>query len=147
RSAFHRGFNAIYDRIERAYAGLVQHMARHAGVMTIIAFIIIALAGWGLARLPTGFLPIEDQGFVLVAVQLPDGASLDRTQAALNQVAKIARPDPAVEHVVTIAGVSALDNNAVLANAGVAYVVFKDWSERADFRVLYPRLSAALSAV
>ena len=147
RSAFHRGFNAIYDRIERAYAELVQHMARHAGVMTIIAFIIIALAGWGLARLPTGFLPIEDQGFVLVAVQLPDGASLDRTQAALNQVAKIARPDPAVEHVVTIAGVSALDNNAVLANAGVAYVVFKDWSERADFRVLYPRLSAALSAV
>jgi hydrophobic/amphiphilic exporter-1 (mainly G- bacteria), HAE1 family len=147
RSAFHRGFNAVYDRLEQAYAGLVRHMARHAGVMTIIAFIIIILAGWGLARLPTGFLPTEDQGYVLVAVQLPDGASLDRTQNALDEVAKIARPDPAVEHVVTIAGVSALDNNAVLANAGVAYVVFKDWSERPDLRVLYQRLSTALSAV
>jgi hydrophobic/amphiphilic exporter-1 (mainly G- bacteria), HAE1 family len=147
RSAFHRGFNAVYGRIEHAYAELVRHMARHAGVMTIIAFIIIAFAGWGLARLPTGFLPTEDQGYVLVAVQLPDGASLDRTQNALDEVAKIARPDPAVEHVVTIAGVSALDNNAVLANAGVAYVVFKDWSERPDLRVLYPRLSAALNAI
>ena len=147
RSAFHRGFNAIYGRIERAYAGLIRHMARHAGGMTIIAVVIIALAGWGLARLPTGFLPTEDQGFLLVAVQLPDGASLDRTQAALNEVAKIARPDPAVEHVVTIAGVSALDNNAVLANAGVIYLVLKDWGERANLSVLLPRLSAALGAV
>jgi len=147
RSAFHRGFNAVYGRMERAYAGLVRHVAGHAWAMTIIAVIIIALAGWGLSRLPTGFLPSEDQGFLLVAVQLPDGASLDRTQAALNQVAKIVRPDPAVEHVVTIAGVSALDNNAVLANAGVIYLVLKDWSERAKLSVLLPRLSATLGAV
>jgi hydrophobic/amphiphilic exporter-1 (mainly G- bacteria), HAE1 family len=147
RSAFHRGFNAVYGRVEQAYAGLIRHMADHAGVMTIIAFIIIALAGWGLARLPTGFLPTEDQGYVLVAVQLPDGAALGRTQTALDDVSKIARADPAVDHVVTIAGVSALDNNAVLANAGVAYVVFKDWGERANLRVLYPRLSAALIGV
>jgi hydrophobic/amphiphilic exporter-1 (mainly G- bacteria), HAE1 family len=147
RSAFHRGFNAVYGHIERAYAGLIRHVAHHAGAMTIIAIIIIALAGWGLSRLPTGFLPTEDQGFVLVAVQLPDGASLDRTQASLDEVAKIARPDPAVEHVVTIAGVSALDNNAVLANAGVIYLVLKDWSERPNLSVLLPRLSATLGAV
>jgi HAE1 family hydrophobic/amphiphilic exporter-1 len=103
--------------------------------------------GWGLARILTGFLPIEDQGYLLVAVQLPDGASLERTQQALSDVSKIAHADDAVDHVVTIAGVSALDNSAVLANAGVAYVVLKDWSKRANLLVLFPRLSKALDAV
>jgi hydrophobic/amphiphilic exporter-1 (mainly G- bacteria), HAE1 family len=144
---FYRGFNAVYGRLENAYSGLIRRMANHAGAMAIIAFVVIALAGWGLARIPTGFLPIEDQGYLLVAVQLPDGAAMDRTQAALDEVAKIAHADSAVEHVVTIAGVSALDNNAVLANAGVVYVVLKDWSERPNLRVVLPRLSAALNRV
>jgi hydrophobic/amphiphilic exporter-1 (mainly G- bacteria), HAE1 family len=147
RNFFYRGFNAVYSRIERGYAALIQRMVTRAGLMAIIAFVIIALAGWGLSRVPTGFLPIEDQGYLLVAVQLPDGASLERTQETLGQVSTRARADPAVDHVVTIAGVSALDNSAVLANAGVAYVVLKDWSERADLRVLFPRLSGELSSV
>ena len=147
RNFFYRGFNAVYGRLERGYASLITRMAGHAGVMTIIAFIIIALAGWGLSRIPTGFLPIEDQGYLLVAVQLPDGASLERTQAVLGQVENIAHADDAVDHVVTIAGVSALDNSAVLANAGVAYVVLKDWSQRANLLVLFPRLTKAFAAV
>jgi hydrophobic/amphiphilic exporter-1 (mainly G- bacteria), HAE1 family len=147
RNFFYRGFNAVYGRLERGYASLIARMAGHAVVMTVIAFIIIALAGWGLARIPTGFLPIEDQGYLLVAVQLPDGASLERTQAVLGQVSKIAHADDAVDHVVTIAGVSALDNSAVLANAGVAYVVLKDWSQRANLLVLFPRLTKAFAAV
>ncbi len=60
---------------------LIGRMVSRAGLMTIVAFVIIAVAGWGLARVPTGFLPIEDQGYLLVAVQLPDGAALERTQA------------------------------------------------------------------
>jgi hydrophobic/amphiphilic exporter-1 (mainly G- bacteria), HAE1 family len=147
RNFFYRGFNAGYSRVERAYASLIRHMVDHAGVMTIIAFIIIAAAGWGLARIPTGFLPIEDQGYLLVAVQLPDGASLERTQKALSDVSKIAHADDAVDHVVTIAGISALDNSAVLANAGVAYVVLKDWSKRVNLLVLFPRLSKAFDTV
>jgi len=147
RNFFYRGFNAVYGRIERGYAALIHRMVSHAGLMATIAFVIIALAGWGLARVPTGFLPIEDQGYLLVAVQLPDGASLERTQTTLGQISTIARADPAVNHVVSIAGVSALDNSAVLANAGVAYVVLKDWSERANLLVLFGRLSKALSTV
>jgi hydrophobic/amphiphilic exporter-1 (mainly G- bacteria), HAE1 family len=147
RNFFYRGFNAVYGRVERGYAGLIGRMVSRAGLMTAIAFVIIALAGRGLARIPTGFLPIEDQGYLLVAVQLPDGASLERTQTTLGQISTIARADPEVDHVVTIAGVSPLDNSAVLANAGVAYVVLKDWSERADLRVLFPRLAGKLSAV
>jgi HAE1 family hydrophobic/amphiphilic exporter-1 len=96
---------------------------------------------------PTGFLPIEDQGYVIAAIQLPDGAALDRTQQALDQVSTIARRDPSVDQVLTIAGVSALDNNATLANAGVAYLVLKDWSVRDDLRTVFPRLSQALNAI
>ena len=147
RNAFYRAFNAAYGRLERGYARLVRHMVTHAGVMTLVAFAIMALAFWGLARVPTGFLPIEDQGYVLVSVQLPDGASLARTQAALDQASIIARKDASVAQVISIAGVSALDNNATLANAGVAYVVLKDWSQRDDLRAVFARLAPALDAV
>jgi len=147
RNAFYRGFNAIYARLESKYAGLIGRMAEHAGLMTIVAFAIMALAFWGLARVPTGFLPIEDQGYLLVAVQLPDGAALSRTQAAMQQVAAIAGKDDAVDRVITIAGVSALDNNATLANAGVAYLVLKDWSERDGLLKIFGRLSQSLGAI
>jgi len=147
RNAFYRGFNAAYARLERGYTGLIRHMVTHAGLMTLIAFAIMGLAFWGLARVPTGFLPIEDQGYVLVSVQLPDGAALARTEAALDQVSTIARKDPSVAQVISIAGVSVLDNNATLANAGVAYVVLKDWSERDDLRTVFARLAPALDGV
>ena len=147
RNAFYRAFNAGYGRLERGYASLIRHMVTHAGAFTLVAFAIMGLAFWGLARVPTGFLPIEDQGYVLVRVQLPDGAALARTQATLDQVSTIARKDSAVAQVISIAGVSALDNNATLANAGVAYVVLKDWSERDDLRAVFARLTPALDAV
>src|SRR5215467_12219527 len=147
RNPFYRAFNAGYGRLERGYASLIRHMVTHAGAFTLVAFAIMGLAFWGLARVPTGFLPIEDQGYVLVSVQLPDGAALARTQATLDQVSTIARKDSAVAQVISIAGVSALDNNATLANAGVAYVVLKDWSERDDLRAVFARLTPALDAV
>jgi HAE1 family hydrophobic/amphiphilic exporter-1 len=147
RNVFYRAFNAGYARLERGYAGLIHHMVIHAGAITVIAFAIIGLAFWGLARVPTGFLPIEDQGYLLVSVQLPDGAALARTQAALDRVSTIARKDPSVAQVISIAGVSVLDNSATLANAGVAYVVLKDWSERDDLRTVFTRLAPALDAV
>jgi hydrophobic/amphiphilic exporter-1 (mainly G- bacteria), HAE1 family len=147
RNVFSRGFNAVYARVERGYVGFVHRMVSRAGVMTFLALIIIAIAGWGLARVPTGFLPIEDQGYLLAIVQLPDGAALERTQKALDQVSAIAGADPAVAHVVTIAGISALDNNAVLANAGASYIVLKEWSVRDDLRTLFGRLSRELGAV
>ena len=97
--------------------------------------------------MPTGFLPIEDQGYVLVSVQLPDGASLARTQQAMQQVSDIAGKDPSVAQVIAIAGISVLDNSATLANAGVAYVVLKDWADRDDLRSIVGRLEGALDAV
>ncbi|HVY59695.1 MAG TPA: multidrug efflux RND transporter permease subunit [Xanthobacteraceae bacterium] len=150
RNAFYRGFNAVYDRAERGYAALMRRMVAHSGLMVVIALVIVALAGYGLSRVPTGFLPIEDQGYLIATVQLPDGASLERTQKALDHAAQIARQTPGVDQVVTIAGVSALDNNSALSNAGVAYIVLKDWGERGagqDLRSLFVELNRSLGAV
>jgi HAE1 family hydrophobic/amphiphilic exporter-1 len=130
RNFFFRGFNAVYDRFERGYSRVIGSMVARSGLMCVIALAVIGGAGYGLSRIPTGFLPIEDQGYVLVMVQLPDGASLVRTQRVLDQVSEIAGKNPAVENVIAISGVSALDNNSTLPNAGVAYVVLKDWSVR-----------------
>jgi hydrophobic/amphiphilic exporter-1 (mainly G- bacteria), HAE1 family len=147
RNVLYRAFDAAYARAERGYVNLIRRMVSRAGVMTAVALAIVALAGFGLSRIPTGFLPIEDQGYLLVAVQLPDGAALARTQKAFEQVSAIAGQDAAVDHVVAISGISALDDNAPLANSGVAYVVLKPWNERDDLRTLLGRLSGKLAAV
>jgi len=148
RNVFARGFNAVYQRAENAYVRLIGTMVRHSAVAGVIALMIIGAAGYGMSRVATGFIPIEDQGYLLAAVQLPDGASLGRTQETLQQVSKIAKATPGVETVVTIAGLSALDNNSTLANAGVAYIILKDWSLRGkseDLASLYATLNKNLS--
>jgi len=130
RNFFYRGFNRVYDRIEGGYTRLIGVLARHANISVIAALILIGGSGYGLSRVPTGFLPIEDQGYLIAAVQLPDGAALDRTQNVLEKVSEIVGKAPGVEQVITIAGISALDNSSSLANAGVAYIILKDWDSR-----------------
>jgi HAE1 family hydrophobic/amphiphilic exporter-1 len=150
RNFFYRGFNRVYDRLERGYAGLIGRMADHSNVSVMLALILIGIGGYGLSRVPTGFIPIEDQGYLLVAVQLPDGASLDRTQRVLDRVSELSSKTPGVEQAITIAGISALDNSSSLANAGVAYLVLKEWSERGpgqDLRSLFVGLNQKLSEI
>jgi hydrophobic/amphiphilic exporter-1 (mainly G- bacteria), HAE1 family len=129
-NAFYRGFNFVYDRLERGYAALVQRLVRFPVLVSLVAVALSALAIGALTRLPTAFIPTEDQGYMLVGTQLPDGASLERTQRAMARVTEIARNIPGVEHVVTVGGASLFDNSASLANAGIAYVILKDWSRR-----------------
>src|ERR1700733_11333797 len=118
--------------------------------MVVLAIVLAGAGAWGLARLPTAFIPIEDQGYFVVAVQLPDGAALGRTERALDEVSKAVLKAPGVDHAVAISGISALDNNASLQNAGAVYVILKDWSQRgagtgADLRSLYFTLQSMLS--
>jgi hydrophobic/amphiphilic exporter-1 (mainly G- bacteria), HAE1 family len=150
RNAFYRSFNAIYARAERGYVALIARMAARSGLMVVLALGIIAAAGYGFSRVATGFLPIEDQGYLLASVQLPDGASLERTQRVLDRVSAIAHDTAGVSQTVAIAGISVLDNSATLANAGVAYIILKPWSERGageDLRSLFLGLNAALAAI
>jgi hydrophobic/amphiphilic exporter-1 (mainly G- bacteria), HAE1 family len=150
RNAFYRGFNAIYARLERAYAALIAGMVARSAAMVVLALAIIVIAGYGFARVPAGFLPIEDQGYLLASIQLPDGASLERTRKVLDGVVQIARKTPGVQQVVTIAGLSVLDNNSTLANGGVAYIILKPWSERGtgeDLRSLFVGLNRSLATI
>jgi hydrophobic/amphiphilic exporter-1 (mainly G- bacteria), HAE1 family len=151
RNAFYRGFNSVYGGLERWYVRLVSAMTRWSGAMVILALILMGGGVYGLSRVATGFLPLEDQGYFLVSVQLPDSASLDRTQAVLAKVQQAVSPVAGVQDVVCIAGISVLDNSASLSNAGVAYVVLKDWSQRksADQGLLgmYQALSAAVAPI
>ncbi|MBV8407436.1 MAG: efflux RND transporter permease subunit [Alphaproteobacteria bacterium] len=130
RNFFYRGFNAVYGRLENGYAWLIGAMVKRSVLMVLLSFVLVGLGGWGVARLPTAFIPNEDQGYLMVNLQLPDGASLERTDAALAQVSAVAQATPGVEYVVSIAGLSLLDSSSTLANAGVAYVILKDWGER-----------------
>jgi HAE1 family hydrophobic/amphiphilic exporter-1 len=152
RNFFYRGFNKIYDRAERGYARLIAGMVHHSGIAVLAALALIGVAVWGLTRMPTAFLPLEDQGYVLISAQLPDGASKERTDAVMEQVSKIAQQTPGVDQVLTISGISILDNSASLPNAGVAYVVLKDWDVRGkekeqDLLSIYQHLNGALAEV
>jgi HAE1 family hydrophobic/amphiphilic exporter-1 len=150
RNFFYRGFNAVYGRMEARYARLIARMANRSGLMSVIALLIVGVSIYGFTRIPTGFLPIEDQGYLLASVQLPDGASLGRTKDVLDKVSEIARKTPGVRQVVTIAGLSALDNSAPLANAGVAYIILNDWGERGkgqDLRSLFVGLNNAVDHI
>ncbi len=150
RNILYRGFNRVYARIEHWYARLIERMVHRSAAMTAVALAIVALTGYGFSRVPTGFLPIEDQGYLIALVQLPDGASLQRTQQTLDKVYETARKTPGVAQVITIAGVSPLDNSATLSSAGVAYIMLKDWGERGkgeDLLSLFKSLNASLGTI
>jgi HAE1 family hydrophobic/amphiphilic exporter-1 len=152
RNFFYRGFNRVYDAFERWYTGVIARMVRISGVMVVIALLVSGSALWGLTRIPTGFIPIDDQGYLLLSIELPEGAALGRTTATLEQARQIVQRIPGVQQVIALAGVSPLDNFADLSNAGVAWVILKPFSERdphpeQGLLPLYERLSHDLAAL
>ncbi|MCW2275675.1 efflux RND transporter permease subunit [Rhodoblastus acidophilus] len=152
RNFIFRAFNAVYDPMERRYAGLIGRMVRRSKLMVVIALIVSGLGFWGLARLPTAFIPIDDQGYLLVATQLPEGAAIGRTKASLKAVTEAARKIPGVDEVIAISGMSLLDNSADMFNAGAAWVMLKPFDERLkardqDLLSIYKNLSAAVASL
>ncbi|MBS0247643.1 MAG: efflux RND transporter permease subunit [Proteobacteria bacterium] len=142
RNVFYRGFNKVYQKCENGYAALMRHLVGRSAAVMVFALATIGVTLFGFSRIPTGFIPIEDQGYMLAMVQLPDGASLPRTQAVLDKVNEIAHRNPGVDKVVTIAGMSALDNNSTLSSSGVAYIILKDWAVRGKKLGLLPMYQA-----
>jgi HAE1 family hydrophobic/amphiphilic exporter-1 len=129
RNLLYRGFNRVYDRIQGGYLRIVGAITRRSAVMAVLALVFAGISVWGILRLPPAFIPLEDQGYLMVALQLPDGASLERTEKALARVRDAARAISGVDRVIEIAGISLLDS-ATLSNAGAIWIVLKDWSAR-----------------
>jgi multidrug efflux pump len=121
---FNRGFKNTTHRYESGLARLV----RRGGRMAIIYAALVGAVAIVYTRLPTSFLPNEDQGYLITNIQLPAGASLERTRAALTQVEQFALKQPEVNNIVTVAGFSFSGQGQ---NAGLAFMTLKDWSERA----------------
>ncbi len=148
KNFFFRWFNSVYEPSERFYAGLIRRMVLRSGWMVVVALVLIVLAIWGLTRIPTGFIPTEDQGYLMVSVQLPDGASLQRTERVMAEITRLGHEVPGVANSISIGGISPLDNSASLANAGMIYFILKDWGERGkgeDLKTVYQAFSRKLS--
>jgi HAE1 family hydrophobic/amphiphilic exporter-1 len=149
---FFRGFNRLYELLEGLYTGLIARMVHHSLIMTFLALALVALSLIGLTRTPTGFLPTEDQGYVVVAVQLPDGSSLNRSRQAMESLAKTIRAVPGVSETIVIggSGSSPIDSSAALFNSGVIYAVLKPFKERkddGDIRTIQDRIIRAAATV
>jgi HAE1 family hydrophobic/amphiphilic exporter-1 len=139
-----RGFDKIYYPIEAAYVRMIASMVSRSGLMASVGLLLIAMAIFAISRIPTGFIPIEDQGYLMLSVQLPDSASMGRTNDMLAQLGKKIAQVPGVDDQITISGISLLDNSANLANAGVIYVMLDSWGKRGKAEglpVLYKEMS------
>lgn len=131
KSGFFGWFNRMFSRNTERYASSVGYIVRRAGRFSIIYLLLVGGMVWIFTQLPTSFLPEEDQGVFLTMVQLPTGATLERTQKVLDKVNSYYKTQEKdnVLTVFTIAGFSFAGSGQ---NMGMAFVKLKDWDERTD---------------
>ncbi len=120
-------FNRNFDRGNKGYQRGVAAMLKRPGRSMLVYGAIVAIMAVMFIRLPTSFLPEEDQGIFLSIVQLPAGASLERTEAVMDKISAHYQQDPAVISAFTVSGFSFAGRGQ---NVGLAFVRLKDWSER-----------------
>lgn len=120
---FNRGFLATTT----GYVATVRQLLTRPWRLMILYALIIAATGWLFTKLPTGFLPDEDQGYFITMVQLPPGATQERTQEIVSQVEKYYLAQPEVKNTIGIVGFSFFGRGQ---NAGLVFTRLKDWSER-----------------
>ncbi|MDZ5452720.1 multidrug efflux RND transporter permease subunit [Labrys sp. ZIDIC5] len=123
------GFNRGFDRMSRGYGGSVGFAARHKLLFLAIYGGLLYATFYVYTKVPTGFVPESDQGYAIVVVQLPDGASLERTDAVVRKAQQIAAGSPGVAHVIGVAGFSGATFTAA-SNAATIFVPFKPFDER-----------------
>lgn len=127
KRGFFGAFNRGFKRTAKGYEGLVARILPRAGRFLLIYAAIVGAAVLMYQKLPTSFLPNEDQGYLLVNVQLPPGAAQARTREVMQQVEGYFLQQPEVAKVVGVLGFSFAGSGQ---NAGLAFVPLKDWSER-----------------
>ena len=120
-------FNRGFGRTTSAYSSSVGWIVRRAGRFMVIYLALIVGLGWAFMQLPTSFLPNEDQGFLIVDMQAPPGASNNRMAEITKQVEQIFQGEEAVNQIAAINGFSF---SGAGDNAGLAFVTLKDWKER-----------------
>ncbi len=130
KGGFFGWFNRGFSRTAKGYESLVARILRRAARWLLLYAAIVAAAVLMFSRLPTSFIPNEDQGNILVNVQLPPGATQNRTLAVMQQVEQYMLAQPEVSNMVSVMGFSFSGSGQ---NAGLAFVTLKDWKEREGF--------------
>lgn len=125
----YRWFNNVWTKVEALYDRIVTAMLRHS-TLSIISFLLLSgLAFWGFVKWPTSYIPDEDMGYFITSVQLPTGASLERTEKVVAELSAEIRKLPEVKDVMTISGFSLMENGAS-SNSATVMVMLKPWKER-----------------
>jgi multidrug efflux pump len=141
---FFRLFNKTFDATVNGYARAVHRLLRLSVIVLLIYVGLLVLTGLGFDKVPAGFIPTQDQGYLIAFAQLPDGASLQRSEEVRKQMSEIARKIPGVVHTVEFTGYSGLDgtnrNNTV-----TAFLALAPFAERVkDPRLSGPGITAAV---
>ncbi len=142
--AFFRSFNRLFGRASRGYVSVCGSLIRKSALSLGLLAAIALLAGLLGQRIPQGFLPEEDQGYLFINVALPDAASLQRTQETCRKIEEILKKTPGVEHFQAVPGVSLL-SMAQNTYSGFFFVTLKEWKERKRPEEHYEAIMAHLN--
>ena len=140
-------FDVYFERLSTRYSRLMHYLMDRRFSSACIGAVIIVISMVGLAMLPTGFIPNEDQGYLVVSAQLPNAASLQRTEASMKEIVATLKKIPGIEQVISIGGVNTLNNNSSQSNAGTMYVIMKNWDDRSreeNLKNIYANMSKEL---
>lgn len=138
---FFRLFNRAFDWITERYGSVVSHVLRIGAIILIAYGGLLGMTYFEFLTTPTGFIPEQDKGYLILNVQLPDSASVERTESAMAEIERIARETPGVKHTLGISGRSVI-LNANAPNLGSMYVMLDHFDKRKS----EDRSSAAISA-
>jgi hydrophobic/amphiphilic exporter-1 (mainly G- bacteria), HAE1 family len=141
---FYRGFNRVFGSATHGYVNWSRAAIRKAMLSFALLFVLAIGAGFFGAKLPSGFLPEEDQGYVFLALQLPDASSLERTDQACRKIEDFLSKTPGVQYTTSVIGFSLL---SLVQNTYSAFffVTFKPWSERKKPEEQYTAIKARLN--
>jgi HAE1 family hydrophobic/amphiphilic exporter-1 len=137
KNLFSRLFDRGYNACQRIYVRMVRFLVAHVAPVLLLFIALVVLTVWWYGRVPTGFLPTEDQGYILISVQLPDAAAQERTREVIKKIDAILAHTPGVDDWIAIGGLSLLDRSSA-SNSATFFVTFHDWEQR-----LTPDLSQA----
>src|SRR6059036_1510886 len=127
--AFFRGFNRVFERVTEAYGGVVARLVRATALLLAVYAGFMVLTWLGFRTVPTGFIPDKDKGYLVVNAQLPDGASLERTEEVMGRLDEMVRATPGVAHTIRLPGYSILTSNNI-SNAGGMFVILAPFEDR-----------------
>ncbi|HLD65463.1 MAG TPA: efflux RND transporter permease subunit, partial [Pseudomonas sp.] len=140
-----RPFNRFFERASQGYVGTVKRVIRGSGIALVLYAGLMVLTYFGFATTPTGFVPPQDKQYLVAFAQLPDAASLDRTEAVIKQMSEIALQQPGVANSVAFPGLS-INGFTNSPNSGIVFTPLDPFDERTDPSESAAAIAAALNA-